>query len=931
MGSVSVDSEQDYLFSNLEDEFLAAEDHERENEKGIVDNDLDSLFGDAADDDLHSLFSESEDDEPQHKQHEQHQEPPSQLQHHASNHTGPVELTLPQPSASTTTGTQPSQQPQDHHHHHHQPLPSQDLPTSSLTDFTPDELELLEALTPPFADGHDELVGQQEGKCMPSAPDPPASPFSLQDGHTSGGPAVSTQTPSDSPPEPALSMESLDWLEGTTFDEADIEAAIAQMERPENLLNGMIDQVSDPWHGEGSQQQPQQQSISQNPFEIPAQASVPNSSPPQDNNSISQAQEPYVGHPVGDALPQANDPNLLTPPASSPENTPPAPADNQYIRVSDIPGFRYGHCYTNRGATITRRVDLHPNQLPILLDYITLDRNSRLSVLYRRLELNDWQGKDLNKDMKDFVLNTPFQSLVHHKTQGDVRGMKNMLGGTAYYMLTTGWGEKWFGSTECYVSPGNKRQTIWPHDSTIIMVHFMGLLYRIVYQQQVFFRKKEKDAVKNSPNALLSPEPSEASASSPAPVAELEASSPEAITASPLPGTGFGSSETDFEGPCMTATTTSTRASSISSQTVMESIETGAPAALGISSNTTTTTATDNPLSTVTENPLTMEIETTNESKIAETPVSAPIPEPCTASVGIVTPVLTSNTTSAAAPSTTVAPLEIGVSTSATNTTQIAALVPIAAAAATTVAPFQTTVPTTTTTTQTETPAPTPASVSTNVPNTTTSTAPTATPTPPPAPVNTSTETFTTSTFAPTVTSTATSTATQTDKDLIITGTRKRSHDEFAKGCEQEVVHQATSGPVPVATAGPVPALAPIPASVPLPVKPETALFVLDVPDDANLTYHVHMKNRSTNEDVSPPVTYQHSHSPIVRSGFYSYIMNTIGTICGRTSVSPYIHVLSAGCPRNVRSDAEWDSVVMDVYNQKLAGKEGPVLVMCYV
>ena len=41
--------------------------------------------------------------------------------------------------------------------------------------------------------------------------------------------------------------------------------------------------------------------------------------------------------------------------------------------------------------------------------------------------------------------------------------------------------------------------------------------------------------------------------------------------------------------------------------------------------------------------------------------------------------------------------------------------------------------------------------------------------------------------------------------------------------------------------------------------------------------------------------------------------------------------MLSAGCPRNVRSDADWDSVVMDVYNQKLAGKEGPVLVMCYV
>lgn len=381
MGSVSVDSEQDDLFSNLEDEFLAAEDNERENENDTnnVDNDLDSLFGDAADDDLHSLFSESEDDEPQRqKQNGQQPEPPSQLQHHASNHTppepGPVELTLPQPSSSsTTTGSQPSQQSQPDHLQQQQPLPSQDLSTSSLPDFTPDELELL-ALTCSFTDDHDESVGQQEGQCMPSAPDPPASPFSLQDGHTSGGPAVSTQTHSDSPPEPSLSMESLDWLEGMTFDEADIEAAIAQMEKPENLLNGMVDQVSDPWQGEGAQQQqPQQQSISQKSFESSAEAGVPLSSPPQDN-SLPQVQEPYAGQSMGNVSPQANDPNLLTPPASSPENTPPAPADNQYIRVSDIPGFRYGHCYTNRGATITRRVDLHPNQLPILLDYITLGK-----------------------------------------------------------------------------------------------------------------------------------------------------------------------------------------------------------------------------------------------------------------------------------------------------------------------------------------------------------------------------------------------------------------------------------------------------------------------------------------------------------------------------------------------------------------------------
>ncbi|KAH7631701.1 hypothetical protein B0T09DRAFT_261476 [Sordaria sp. MPI-SDFR-AT-0083] len=933
MGSVSVDSEQDDLFSNLEDEFLAAEDNERENENdNTVDNDLDSLFGDAADDDLHSLFSESEDEDDQQKQHPA--PPPSQLQHHVSNHTqepAPVELTLPQPSASTTTGTQPSQQPQDHHHHNQQqqqqqPLPSQDLPTLSLADLTHDELELLEALTPPFTDGHDELVGQQEGQCMPSALDPPASPFSLQDGHTSGGPAVSTQTPSDSPPEPALSMESLDWLEGITFDEADIEAAIAQMERPENLLDGMIDQVSDPWQGEGSQQQPQQQSISQNPFEIPAQASVPNSSPPQDN-SLSQTQEPSVGHPVGDALPQANDPNLLTPPASSPENTPPAPADNQYIRVSDIPGFRYSHCYTNRGTTITRRVDLHPNQLPILLDYITLDRNSRLSVLYRRLELNDWQGKDLNKDMKDFVLNTPFQHLVHHKTQGDVRGMKNMLGGAAYYMLTTGWGEKWFGSTECYVSPGNKRQTIWPHDSTIIMVHFMGLLYRIVYQQQVFFRKKEKDATKNSPNALLSPEPSEASASSPAPVTELEAFSPGASTASPMPETGSDGPETCSNGSATTATATSTRASSISSQNVMQSIEIGTPVALEISSNTTTAAAIETPLSTVDQNARPTETEITAESKLAVTPVSAPVLEPRAASAGVVSPVLASNTIPTPVASITVAPVETRMPFITTNTTQTGTSVPLAAAPTTTAAPIQTTVPTAITTTQIETPVFTPASVNTNVPSTTTGTGPTATPIPASVPVNTSMEIFTTSAFAPTVTPTATSTATQTDAD-IITGTRKRPHDEFAKDCEQEVARQSTAGPAPV------PALAPIPPSIPLvavPIPAPGAAFVLDVPDDADLTYHVHMKNRSTNEDVSPPVTYHHPHAPIVRSGFYSYIMNTIGTICGRTSVSPYIHVLSAGCPRNVRSDADWDSVVMDVYNQKLAGKEGPVLVMCYV
>lgn len=411
------------------------------------------------------------------------------------------------------------------------------------------------------------------------------------------------------------------------------------------------------------------------------------------------------------------------------------------------------------------------------------------------------------------------------------------------------------------------------------MVHFMGLLYRIVYQQQVFFRKKEKDAARNNPSALLSPEPSEASVSSPAPVAELEAFSPEATTASPE--TGSEGSETCSEGVMMTATTTS----STSLQAVMETVETGASSSLEISGNTTTTPAIENPFNTVTENTLPVEVETTSEPKVTETPVSVSIPGSCTASVGVVTPVLES---------TAVAPVETKVPTIAIKTTQIAVPAPIAVTPTITVTPVQTTVPgSTTTTTQTVTSAPTPVCINTSVPSITTTSA-TQTDTPIP----------TTNNSTPTATSTATP---RTDRDLIFTGTRKRTHDEFAKGCEKEVAQQATSGPVPVAT------------------------FVLDVPDDADLTYHVHMKNRSTNEDISPPVTYQHSLSPIVRSGFYTYIMNTIGTICGRTSVSPYIHVLSAGCPRNVRSDADWDSVVMDVYNQKLVGKEGPVLVMCYV
>lgn len=463
------------------------------------------------------------------------------------------------------------------------------------------------------------------------------------------------------------------------------------------------------------------------------------------------------------------------------------------------------------------------------------------------------------------------------------------------------------------------------------MVHFMGLLYRIVYQQQVFFRKKEKDAAKNHPNALLSPAPSEASASSPAPVTELEAFSPEATTPTPVPETVFAGSTTGSESSAVAATTIYNGASNTSSQTVLESIETSGPAAPGIPSNTTTATAVEILLGTVEMNAQPTEIDLTSEPSTAET--SVPITDSQAATIGVVETAVTNNTTPNTALTTAGAPVKTIVPTIASYTTQTFTRVLVASVLTSTVPPVQTTVPITTTTTtpaQTATPAPNPAPVNTSVPQTTSATQ-TVAHVYTPAYVTTVTTIPTNSASLPP----AASTATQTTDDRVLTPGRKRSHNEFAKGHEQEVAQQPKpTSPVRVPAPVSVPTIQPIPPSVPLvqvPIPVPGAAFVLDVPDDADLTYHVHMKNRSTNEDVSPPVTYTHAHAPIVRSGFYSYIMNTIGTICGRTSVSPYIHVLSAGCPRNVRSDADWDSVVMDVYNQKLAGKEGPVLVMCYV
>ncbi|KAK0646004.1 hypothetical protein B0T16DRAFT_457976 [Cercophora newfieldiana] len=189
-------------------------------------------------------------------------------------------------------------------------------------------------------------------------------------------------------------------------------------------------------------------------------------------------------------------------------------ADDTGLTLDQIPGFRYATVGTMRNLRLPCRIDESAEAAEVLVPYLTLSRETKVEDQYRGLELDSKAGKRLRKEVKEYLEESPFAVL------GDRRGVdqlviKKALNNAAFYMLVNeGWGAKWFGPN---CETAQTRTLFWPVNSTLILVHFVRLLNRVIYNANQYrsqIRRHGGEDQRNTPAST----PSRSSSVAPAPV-----------------------------------------------------------------------------------------------------------------------------------------------------------------------------------------------------------------------------------------------------------------------------------------------------------------------------------------------------------------------------------------------------------------------------
>ncbi|KAL2135524.1 hypothetical protein VTI74DRAFT_8130 [Chaetomium olivicolor] len=159
-------------------------------------------------------------------------------------------------------------------------------------------------------------------------------------------------------------------------------------------------------------------------------------------------------------------------------------AEDDDIPITKIPGFRYAYSQTNSISRISRRSDLDVNEAAELSYYITLNRNTKIEVLYKHLELNIGEGKRLCGEIRQLLKHPPFSRCVEHPL-GSTADTKRMLMKMTFCILVNkDWGYIWFGDG---CGTAQARTLFWPQDSTLLMVSFAMLLYRVFNSQRQMY------------------------------------------------------------------------------------------------------------------------------------------------------------------------------------------------------------------------------------------------------------------------------------------------------------------------------------------------------------------------------------------------------------------------------------------------------------
>ncbi|KAK0711205.1 hypothetical protein B0H67DRAFT_584616 [Lasiosphaeris hirsuta] len=171
------------------------------------------------------------------------------------------------------------------------------------------------------------------------------------------------------------------------------------------------------------------------------------------------------------------------------------------IALTKVPGFRYADAATNRDIRLPYRIDSSPREAEVLAPYITLRRSIKFKELYDGLELGVDTGKMLTKDIKKYLKTSPFKSLVDEKSGYHILATKVAFLNAAFHMLSSEeWGSKWLGPG-CHNA--QERTMFWPTSSTMLIIHFVMLLYRVIICEKQSLSKLNRGSKAKEDSAEL--------------------------------------------------------------------------------------------------------------------------------------------------------------------------------------------------------------------------------------------------------------------------------------------------------------------------------------------------------------------------------------------------------------------------------------------
>ncbi|KAL2018808.1 hypothetical protein VTK56DRAFT_366 [Thermocarpiscus australiensis] len=141
------------------------------------------------------------------------------------------------------------------------------------------------------------------------------------------------------------------------------------------------------------------------------------------------------------------------------------------------------------------------------MHYLTLNRETKFEVLYNQLELSSGDGKLLGARMKKRLKESPLSQFVEETRNGSLETKRTLIRIAFYLLVSEDWGNTWFGDG---CKTAQSRTLLWPRDSTVLLVSFVDLLYKIFENQKYYRRQISRANAQDQPresNCAQSPSP----------------------------------------------------------------------------------------------------------------------------------------------------------------------------------------------------------------------------------------------------------------------------------------------------------------------------------------------------------------------------------------------------------------------------------------